>query len=114
MTLLLLLALLVGCIVMAAMFLGTAWKTPGRAKWFGLAAILLSAPFFYWLGAFSEQFSSGQCYSSAIDRIANSVEHTSTPRELAQRIRDLPLHGYETVCSEVDSAAAALPNSGAP
>ena len=114
MAILLLLVLLAGFIVMPAMFLWAAWRTPGRAKWLGLMAIVVSAPFFYWLGAFSEQFGAGQCYSNAMGSIASAVEQTGSPRELAQKIRDLPMHGYETVCSEVESAAAALPHASAP
>ncbi len=114
MTLSLLLALLVGCVVMAAMFLGAAWKTPGRAKWFGLVAIVVSAPFFYWLGSFSEQFGAGQCYSNAMSMIANAVERTDSPQDLARQLRALPMHGYETVCSEVEAAAGKLHNAGAP
>ena len=114
MTLLLLLALLIGCVVMAAAFLVAAWKAPRTAKWFGFLAIVISAPFFYWLGAFSEQFGAGQCYSNAMNMVANAVERTGTPQKLAEQLRTLPMRGYETNCSEVEAAAKKLPNAGAP
>ena len=114
MALALLVAFLVGCVVMAAMLFGAAWKTPGRAKWFGLFAILAAAPFFYWLGVFSEHFGAGLCYSNTMLMVANAVERTDSPRTLAGQLRALPMRGYETACSEVEAAAKALPNAGAP
>ncbi|KGM51234.1 hypothetical protein N800_13610 [Lysobacter daejeonensis GH1-9] len=109
-----LLALLIGFGAMAVIFLLAARGLTKRSKWLGLAAIVLAAPFFFWLGAFSEQFTSGQCYSRSIHLIANAVAGTDAPGRLAEQIRELPLYGYETVCSEVEVASAGLPNAGAP
>ena len=110
----LLLLLPIGYLVFAILFIAAAWTLPRRSKWLGIAAITAAAPFFYWFGAFSEQFGAGQCYSNVVNMIASSVEQTDKPRDLSKKIRDLPMHGYETVCSEVESAAAALSNAGAP
>jgi 4-amino-4-deoxy-L-arabinose transferase-like glycosyltransferase len=110
----LLLVLLIGYVGLALMFVAAAWKAPRRPKWLGLAAIAAAAPFFFWLGAFSEQFNSGQCYSRAIGNVANAVENTDDPRGLAKRLHALPTYGYETVCSDLEAAAAALPNASAP
>lgn len=107
-----LLALLVVYVVLAAIFFGAASRPTRYAKWVGLAAIAAAGPFFYWLGAFSDQFSAGICYSSSVEMIANAVEKTDSPQDLAKRIRKLPLHGYETKCSEVEAAARELPNAG--
>lgn len=106
-----LLALLVGFGVMVLIFLLAGRGLTQQSKWLGLAAIALAAPFFFWLGAFSEQFTSGQCYSRSIHLIADAVAKTGTPERLAEQIRSLPLHGYETVCSEVEVASEALPNA---
>lgn len=95
-------------LALAALFIGAAWKASSKAKWFGLAAIAAAAPVFFWAGAFSEQFSAGQCYTEAITTIADSVEKTDDPATLAEKIRALPLFGYETVCSEVEAAAHGL------
>jgi len=107
------LLLLVGFVVMAATFVAAAWRSPRHAKGLGLAILALSAPFFFWLGGFSERFKSGQCYSNAIEMVANAVEETGAARELSKSIRALPLEGYETVCSDVEAAARQLPNAGA-
>jgi hypothetical protein len=109
-----LLVLLIGFGVMTLIFLLAARGLTHKSKWLGLAAIACSAPFFYWLGAFSEQFTSGQCYSRSIGMIATAVAKTDSPVELSERIRPLPLHGYETVCSDVEVASEKLPNAGAP
>jgi|GEM_PF-1911262 len=109
-----LLVLLVGLGVMALIFLLAGRGLTRKSKWLGLAAIVLAAPFFFWLGAFSEQFTSGQCYSRSIHLIANAVASTDQPIQLAEQIRSLPLYGYETVCSEVEVASEGLPNAGAP
>ena len=114
MTVLLLPALLIGYVVLAALFVAATWKSPARAKWLGLASIAAAAPLFLWIGSFAEQFGAGQCYSSAIGMIANAVENSNSPAELGKQIRALPLRGYETSCSEVESAAKALPNAKAP
>ena len=106
--------LLVGFIALAAAFLAAAWQSPSRAKWLGIASIAAAAPFFFWLGSFAEQFGAGQCYSNAIASVANSVEHTTAPADLAKQIRDLPMHGYETSCPEVEKAAKSLPNAKTP
>jgi 4-amino-4-deoxy-L-arabinose transferase-like glycosyltransferase len=109
-----LLVLVVGFGVMALIFLLAARGLTKKSKWLGLAAIIFAAPFFFWLGAFSEQFTSGQCYSRSIHLIANAVARTDAPAGLAEQIRSLPLYGYETVCSEVEVASEKLPNAGAP
>ena len=106
--------LLVGYLFLGVAFLVATRGAAPRVKWLGLASILAAAPFFYWLGAFSEQFGSGQCYSRIVGTIANSAEHSNSPKELAQHIRALPMHGYETDCSEVEIAAKALPHAIAP
>lgn len=113
MTLPLLLAALVGYGVLAAVFVAVTKDAKRHVRWLGLAAIAVSAPVFVWFGAFSEQFSSGQCYSSAIASIASAVEHTHSPEALAEQIRALPMHGYETICTEVESAARRLPHGNA-
>lgn len=110
----LLLGLLVGYLVVLAGFLAAVTGAPRRAKVFGVIAILLGGPVFFWLGSFSEQFTTGQCYSSAIGSIANSVAATREPAVLAGKIRELPLRGYETSCSEVEQAARRLPHGVAP
>lgn len=104
----LLLTALLAYLILAALFTGVAWKASPRAKWFGLAAIAAAAPVFFWAGTFAEQFSSGQCYTEAILTIADSVEKADDPVTLAERIRALPLFGYETVCSDVEVAAHKL------
>jgi hypothetical protein len=114
MTVTFLLVLLIGFGVMALIFVLAGRGLTRASKWLGLAAILLSAPFFYWLGAFSEQFTSGQCYSNVIAMIANSVEKSDSPTTLSEKIRALPLYGYETICAEVEAAAEKLPNASAP
>ena len=114
MSVLLLPALLIGYVVFAALFISATWKSPARAKWLGLASIAAAAPFFMWLGSFAEQFGAGQCYSNTFGMIANAVESTSAPADLGQQIRALPMHGYETNCSEVEAAAKTLPNAKAP
>jgi hypothetical protein len=106
--------LLIGYIALAVAFIAVAWKAPARSKWLGLASIAAAAPFFLWLGSFAEPFDAGQCYSRALGMIATSVERTDAPAELGQRIRSLPLHGYETSCAEVEAAARELPNAKAP
>ncbi|KRA54048.1 hypothetical protein ASD77_05325 [Pseudoxanthomonas sp. Root65] len=108
----LLLVLLIGLGVMTLIFLLAARGATRKGKWLGLAAIILAAPFFFWLGAFSEQFTAGQCYSSAIHAIANAVAATDEPAALAEKIRALPLHGYETSCVQVEAAAVKLPRAG--
>jgi hypothetical protein len=114
MTLTLLLICLVGYVVMAAVFVVSAAGSSRRVKWFGLVAIVASAPFFYWLGAFSEQATSGICYSAVVEGIANSVEQTNSPKLLAKQIRELPMRGYETSCSEVQQAAHGVWGQRAP
>jgi hypothetical protein len=105
---------LIAYLGLAAMFMLAAWNTNSRAKWLGLAAIAAAAPGLFWMGAFAEQFGAGQCYTAAVHMIANAVERTDSPKILAEKIRVLPMHGYETFCSEVEAAARALPNATAP
>ena len=114
MTLTTLASLLLAYFVFAALFIGVSWKSKSEAKWLGLVTIAVAAPFFYWFGAFSEQFTSGICYSNAIGMVSNAVESTDNPRALAEQIRELPLYGYETVCNEVEEAAGKLPKASAP
>ena len=109
-----LLVLLVGFLAVSTLLVAVAWKAPRRAKIVGVLVVALSAPFFYWLGAFSEQFKAGLCYSGTITSIANAVDATDSPKNLAKLIRALPLEGYETSCKEVSAAAQALPNADAP
>lgn len=111
MTTLLLFVLLIGFCVMAAVFLLASRGVNRRGAWLGLAAIVLAAPFFFWLGAFSEQFTAGQCYTATIHSIANAVAATDDPAGLAGQIRALPLHGYETSCPQVKAAAVKLPHA---
>jgi phosphoglycerol transferase MdoB-like AlkP superfamily enzyme len=113
MTPIFLLDLIIGFIAMALVFLLAAKGFTQRNKWLGLAAIAVSAPFFYWLGAFSEQFTSGQCYTRSIEMIANAVAKTDSAAELSEKLRSLPLYGYETVCSDVEAASERLPNASA-
>ena len=111
----LLVILLASYLVMTVMFLIAAWGTTRCAKWLGLAAIAAAAPFFFWLGTFSEQFGAGQCYSNVVSMIANAVEKTNAPQDLSKKIRALPMRGYETICSEVEIAGQRLlPDAGAP
>ena len=111
---LLLLGLLTGYVVMALVFLVGAHTASRRARWLGLIAIAAAAPVFYWLGAFSEQASTGICYSRVVGSIANAVEHTRHPKALAAEIGSLPMRGYETSCPEVDQASRKLPGSAPP
>ncbi len=113
-TVLLINILLIGYAALAAAFITMAWRAPANAKWLGLAALAAAAPFFAWLGAFSERFAAGQCYSGVMDRIANAVEHAESPAALAERIRSLPMRGYETDCAEVEAASRQLPHVSAP
>jgi hypothetical protein len=110
----LLLAGVVAYLVLAAVFLGAAWRTNARAKWLGLAVLAAAAPGFFWFGIFAEQFTSGQCYTEVMHHIANAVERTDSPKTLAQRIRASPMYGYETVCSKVEAAGRELPDAVAP
>ena len=114
MTLTTLLVLLLGYVIFALTFTVIAWKNRKQEKLIGLITVALCAPFFYWLGAFSEQFGAGLCYSSAIDNIATAVGETDNPKSLAEKIRALPLHGYETNCEDVELATGKLPNAAAP
>lgn len=109
-----LIVLFLGFCVMVLVFLLAASGLIQKSKWLGLAAIVLAAPFFFWLGAFSEQFTSDQCYSRSIGLIASAVTTTETPAELAEQIKSLLLYGYETVCSEVEAAPEKLLSVGAP
>jgi 4-amino-4-deoxy-L-arabinose transferase-like glycosyltransferase len=106
--------LLIGFAVISVVFLLAARGWTRNSKWPGLVAIALAAPFFFWLGAFSEQFTSGQCYSRSISNIANAVSKTESPVVLSQKIRSLPLSGYETVCADVEKESEKLPNVVAP
>jgi len=101
-------------VVLAAAFLIAARKTNTRSKLLGLAALAAAAPGFFWFGSFERQLSSGQCYSEVVHLIADAVDKTTSPRLLAQEIRGLPLYGYETECSEVETASRALPNAIGP
>lgn len=114
MTATLLLVCLFGFGVMTLAFLTVGRGLTRKSKWLGVVAIALAAPFFYWLGAFSEQFTSGQCYSRSIHLIANAVSATDTPARLADQIRALPLYGYETSCPHVEAAAETLPHADVP
>ena len=109
-----LLILLTGFVVMALIFLLAGRGLTRKSKWLGLLAIALAAPFFFWLGAFSEQFTSGQCYSRSIAMIASAVAKTDSPVTLSEQIKILPLYGYETVCSDVEAASEELPYASAP
>lgn len=110
----LLLVFVAGFIIMSLAFLLLGKGLTRPSKWLGVIALAFAAPFFYWLGLFSEQFSAGLCYSDSIHKIANAVQMTDSPGKLAEQIRGLPLHGYETVCSEVQTAASQLPHADAP
>lgn len=74
----------------------------------GFVAIVCSAPFFVSTGMFLGSFSDGMCYSSAIHDlgelsifIANSKNSEYIDR-YQNFLKALPLHGYETTCSEVN------------
>ncbi len=109
-----LIGLLIGFVIMAMLFTAAVWRSHGHAKWLGLVLIAASAPFFFWAGTFSEQFGAGICYSDSMDMIANAVEKTEDPIELAKKIRALPMQGYETDCKEVEAAAKVLPHALSP
>ncbi|MGZ5009128.1 MAG: hypothetical protein ACXWE9_10285 [Methylobacter sp.] len=110
----LLLTALVAYIIFVGLFVAATSDTNRQAKWLGLAALTASAPVFIWFGAFGEQFESGQCYTQVITMIAHAIEKTDAPTTLAEKVRALPLHGYETNCSEVEAAVHELPNAAAP
>ena len=112
--LLLIVVLVAGFVVLALTLLTAMSGVPRRIKWLSLGTIAVAAPLFYWSGVFSESFVAGQCYSNAMGMVAQSVERTSNPQQLAAQIRALPMHGYETVCSDVEKAAGELPNVVAP
>ncbi|SRR6266404_4002642 len=101
-------------LVLAALFTLAAAGTNRHARWLGLAALAAAAPGFLWMGAFVEKFDAGQCYSGVINVIANAVKETDNPKSLAEKIRALPMRGYETLCSEVEAAAHELPKRKAP
>ena len=109
-----LIVLSLGFFALSALFIAVAWKSTRQRLALGVLTLALSAPFFYWLGLFAEQFSSGLCYSNAINSITNAVEATDSPKILADQIRALPLDGYETNCEDLEDAAEELPNAGAP
>ena len=109
-----LLILSLGFFAISALFIAISRKSTKQRWALGVLTLALSAPFFYWLGLFAEQFSAGLCYSSAINSITNAVEATDSPKELAGQIRALPLAGYETNCQALEAAARELPNAGAP
>lgn len=111
---LLLIFLIVGFIAMSLVYLLMGRGLTRSSKWLGVATLVLAAPFFFWLGAFSESFTAGICYSNTIHSIGNAVQNTQSPVELAKQIHALPLEGYETVCTEVEAAAEKLPAAGAP
>lgn len=111
---LLLIFLIVGFIAMSLVFLLMGRGLTRSSKWLGVATLVFAAPFFFWLGALSESFTAGICYSNTIHSIGNAVQNTQSPVELAKQIHALPLEGYETVCTEVEAAAGKLPNAGAP
>lgn len=111
MALSLLLICLAGYLVMTAVFLTCTQGASRRVRWLGFISIAVSAPFFYWLGAFSGLADSGLCYSSVIDRVANAVEQTDSPKVLAKQLKALPMRGYETSCREVEQATHQLPGS---
>ena len=98
-------------LVLACTFILAAWGTSSRAKWPGLVALAAGAPGFVWMGSFAEKFDSGQCYSEVVRTIANAVEKTDSPGALAEKIRRLPMRGYETNCSGVEAAARQLRNA---
>jgi hypothetical protein len=108
---LLMIAGLIAYLVLAGTFILAAWGANSRAKWLGLAALAAGAPGFVWMGTFAEKFDLGQCYSEVVRTIAKAVEKTDSPRALAEKIRTLPMRGYETNCSEVEAAAHELPNA---
>ena len=110
----LLLAGLVAYLILAALFILAAAGTNRRARWLGLAALAAAAPGFLWMGAFAEKFDAGQCYSSIVNMIASAVKETDNAKSLAEKIRALPMRGYETRCSEVEAAALELPKRKAP
>jgi hypothetical protein len=110
----LLLVALLGYFVLAGIFGVVSRGAPRRARVAGFVAIAAAAPFFVWYGAFGEQFTAGQCYSNAFESVAAAAERSTAPKVLASQIRALPLHGYETECSEVEKAARRLPVRVAP
>lgn len=114
MTGLFLLVLLVGFSVASLAFLLVAQGLTKKSKWLGMAAMVLAAPFFFWLGVLSERSISGQCYSRSVHLIADAIAKTQSPASLAERVRSLPLYGYETVCADVEVAAEHLSNASAP
>ena len=97
-----------------AIFVAAASSDRKVGRWIGFGILTLAVPVSFYLGGAVTNFSDGQCYSGAFRAIANSVEATQAPKELAKSIRELPLNGYETECHEVEAAALALPNSHAP
>ena len=109
-----LIVLSLGFFTISALFIAIAWRSTKQRWALGVLTLAFSAPFFYWLGLFAEQFSSGLCYSNAINSITNAVEATDAPKTLAVQIRALPLDGYETNCEDLEAAAEKLPNAGAP
>jgi|SRR5215470_14534309 len=111
---LLLVTSLVTYLILAVLFILVTAGTNRRARWLGLAVLAAAAPSFLWMGAFGEKFDAGQCYSSVIGVIAKAVKETDEPKSLAEKIRALPMRGYETVCSEVEAAAHELAKRRAP
>jgi len=102
---------LLSFVIMAMLFIAAMWRSPSRAKWLGVVLLAASAPFFFWVGAFSEQFGAALCYSESMDMIANAVEKTEDPIELSKKIRALPMRGYETECTDLEAAAKGLPHA---
>jgi hypothetical protein len=86
----------------------------GRLRlWFGLAAILMAAPFFTVFGMFLSAFDSTTCYSEAIRETAELQSKLAAGKggavEQGQSIAgQLPLHGYETDCMAVRDSLARL------
>ena len=90
----------------------------GRLRlWFGLAAILMAAPFFTVFGMFWTAFDNNTCYSQAIRETAEVQSRLAAAKggaiEQGSSIAgQLPLHGYETNCVAVRDSLARL--RGAP
>lgn len=83
----------------------------------GLIAILICGTAIfgvYWLGDFSNLFSTNLCYSEIISIIQKQVDlavETGESEDLlkAKELLDkLPLHGYESNCDEIRDAARNL------
>ena len=83
----------------ALLFVG--WALLERRKssprlWAGFVATAVALPIAYFLGVFTSSFNDNLCYSEVV--------HELLQRSPSSPLPPLPLHGYETSCTQVLAA----------